>query len=48
MWEFEACANGYAEAHGGGRRAPKLSDADYEALVKLGEKWNEEALGTKR
>lgn len=42
LWEFEACADGYAEAHGG-KRAPQISDEDYQALVSLGERWNSEA-----
>jgi hypothetical protein len=43
MWEFSACADGYAEAHGAKKSAPSITDDQYEALVALGDRWNAEA-----
>lgn len=39
LWEFDACAEGYTTAHGGGKKA-EVSDADYEKLTALGDLWN--------
>lgn len=38
LWEFEACVDGYALAHGA--KKPIMSEAEYDKLVKLGESWN--------
>lgn len=43
LWEFEACVDGYAAAHGGKNQRP-ITDAEYDKLVALGEKWNKAAI----
>lgn len=43
LYEFTSCIAGYAKAHGGKPSAKDISAKDYEALVALGEQWNEEA-----
>jgi hypothetical protein len=44
LFEFTSCVEGYAKAHGAKPSAKDISAKDYEALVALGEKWNQEAL----
>lgn len=45
LFEFTSCVTGYAKAHGGKPSAKDISNQDYEALVALGDRWNEEARG---
>lgn len=39
MWEYMACMQGWQRSQGTAS-APPMSDADYEALCRLGEAWN--------
>ena len=43
LYEFTACVSGYAKAHGAKPSAKDMSQSDYDALVDLGEQWNQEA-----
>lgn len=44
LYEFTACVQGYAKAHGAKPGAKDISASDYDALCAIGDKWNEEAL----
>jgi hypothetical protein len=43
LFEFTSCVTGYAKAHGAKPSAKDISEKDYQALVALGDSWNEEA-----
>lgn len=39
MWEYMACVRGWNRAQGADT-APPISDAEYDALCRLGDMWN--------
>lgn len=45
LWEFAACFDGWAISKGMKKSARKMTDAEYDALVALGDEWNQEAAG---
>jgi hypothetical protein len=42
LWELEACLDGWNRAQGSGHHynGGPISDADYEALCEIGDRWN--------
>lgn len=45
MWEFVAAFEGWAASKGMKKETRRITDADYDAMVALGETWNLEARG---
>lgn len=40
LWEFSACADGWAISKGAKKAARPLTESEYDALVEMGEAWN--------
>lgn len=43
LWEWIACVDGYAEAHGIKKKRREITDEEYQKLCDLGDRMNEVA-----